>query len=249
MDRRRIVAMRHLKQKVRSVAFSPDGNQIAAGLVNGGLLVVHSSSLLRIVERKDRAEAIQQLKYSPNGEYLAVGSRDNYIDIYKVSTEYHGWKRIGVCSGHSSYITHIDFSCDSSMLQSNDGAYDHLVWSVPNGHRATSEGALLKTEWWSWTCTKGWPVVGIFPPYADGTDVNAADRTNSQTIVATGDDFGKVKIFRYPCTVEGAGFKEYKGHSSHVTNVMFSCDDRSLCSVGGMDLTLMQWQLLEEPEE
>ena len=32
-----------------------------------------------------------------------------------------------------------------------------------------------------------------------------------------------------------APFKRYVGHSSHVTNVRFTCDDRFLISVGGDD--------------
>jgi microtubule-associated protein-like 6 len=39
-------------------------------------------------------------------------------------------------------------------------------------------------------------------------------------VCATGDDFGLVKLFKYPAV--GAGFTKYIGHSSHVTNVKFT---------------------------
>eukprot|EP00353_Schmidingerella_taraikaensis_P000779 CAMPEP_0185596004 /NCGR_PEP_ID=MMETSP0434-20130131/80267_1 /TAXON_ID=626734 ORGANISM="Favella taraikaensis, Strain Fe Narragansett Bay" /NCGR_SAMPLE_ID=MMETSP0434 /ASSEMBLY_ACC=CAM_ASM_000379 /LENGTH=51 /DNA_ID=CAMNT_0028224375 /DNA_START=339 /DNA_END=491 /DNA_ORIENTATION=- len=48
------------------------------------------------------------------------------------------------------------------------------------------------------TCLFGWPVQGIWPGL-DYTDVNAVDRSRNGLLLATGDDFGQVKLFKYPC--------------------------------------------------
>ena len=43
---------------------------------------------------------------------------------------------------------------------------------------------------------------GIWPDGADGTDVNSVDRSKGKQLVATGDDFGNVNLYRYPCVNE-----------------------------------------------
>ena len=61
-------------------------------------------------------------------------------------------------------------------------------------------------------------------------------------MLATGDDFGTVKLFKYPCVIQKACNNEYFGHSSHVTKVKFSANDRFVVSTGGGDMTVMIWE-------
>lgn len=81
---------------------------------------------------------------------------------------------------------------------------------------------------------------GIWPPGVDFTEVNSVDRSQSKHVdgyelVASADDHGKVKVFRYPCTDDSAQPVIGKGHSSHVTNVRFAKGDKYLYSTGGND--------------
>jgi WD40 repeat protein len=96
-------------------------------------------------------------------------------------------------------------------------------------------------EWKTLSCKFGWQVRGIWPG-VDYTDVNAVARSQNQLVLATADDFGKVKLFKYPCYVEKAQFNEYNGHSSHVTKVKFSAGDNYVVSTGGNDKTVLIWQ-------
>lgn len=82
----------------------------------------------------------------------------------------------------------------------------------------------------------------------DGTDINAIDRSNSSyakdmRLLASGDDFGKVRLLEYPCIVKNSQGVIGRGHSSHVTNVKFNSNDKVLVSTGGEDQTILQWDI------
>ena len=95
-------------------------------------------------------------------------------------------------------------------------------------------------KWATWTCVLGWPVQGIWPKGADSTEINAVARSNHKIpdgyhILAKGDDSSKVSLLRYPSLQKGSEAIVQNGHSSHVTNVCFSRDDKYLFSTGGED--------------
>merc|ERR1711998_655265 len=73
------------------------------------------------------AEEVQDLKFSPDGSYLACGSRDNYIHVYDCTKNYH---RCAILRGHSSYVTHLDWTANGKFIQSTDGAYEILYWEA-----------------------------------------------------------------------------------------------------------------------
>jgi len=56
------------------------------------------------------------------------------------------------------------------------------------------------------------------------------------------DDNSLVKLFRFPVDT-GAQFREYEGHSSHVSNIRFSVNDTHIISIGGNDRTIFQWKV------
>ena len=115
-------------------------------------------------------------------------------------------------------------------------------------HQEKSTSRMRDEEWHTQSCIYGWSVRGIWPEGADGTDINACARSNhgGRDLLASCDDHGMVKIFRYPCIVPNADFKPYTGHSSHVTNAAFSNDDRWLISTGGEDRGVFQWEVVRE---
>jgi len=54
-------------------------------------------------------------------------------------------------------------------------------------------------------------------------------------LLATGDDYAKVSLFKYPTLKKNSSYVDKRAHSSHVTNVKFTKDDKNLISTGGED--------------
>ena len=236
---RRQVMVRDLGAKGRSCAYHPDGSQIAIGLAGGGLVILSADSLDTMHAKKDREEPIHELKYSPDGRYLGVGSHDNFIDVYDVGKNY---ARTGVCKGHASFIRHLDWSQDSTVMQSNSGDFETLFWEMPSGKQIKFPADARNVDWATWTCVAGWPVQGILPRSSMGKDVMSCDRSHTRTVVASGDERGCLKLFQYPAH-KGCAARTFGGHSSKITQVRFMFDDTYVVTVGA-DMTVMQWRVV-----
>uniref|UniRef100_A0A673JNP0 Echinoderm microtubule-associated protein-like 3 n=1 Tax=Sinocyclocheilus rhinocerous TaxID=307959 RepID=A0A673JNP0_9TELE len=192
----------------------------------------------------DGNEQLSVMRYSPDGSFLAVGSHDNFIYIYNVTEGGRRYTRFGKCTGHSSFITHLDWSKDGKYIMSNSGDYEILYWDVASGCKLLRNRFESKDrEWASYTCVLGFHVMGVWLEGSDGTDINALCRSHSESMVAVADDFCKVHLFQYPCPKPKAPSYKYEGHGSHVTNVRFTHNDSHLLSMGGKDTCILQWRV------
>ncbi|TYZ67526.1 hypothetical protein PybrP1_004712 [[Pythium] brassicae (nom. inval.)] len=244
----------------RALAFSSDGSHLAVGTSDGSVRVLSAAALDAVVlewkcslpvrgssastngrRRSAGAGGVRVLKYSPDGCWLAVGCQDQRVHVFDA----HTYKKVGECRGHSGAVTHLDFSKDGHVLQSvASGAGELLFWLVASRQRIVSASAVRDVPWATWSCPFGWPVQGVWPPESDGSDVNAVARSEDARVVATGDDAGLVKLFRYPsvaANATAAQARAYAGHASHVTNVTFTHNDLFLLSTGGRDQSVCQF--------
>uniref|UniRef100_A0A3P8RL66 EMAP like 5 n=1 Tax=Amphiprion percula TaxID=161767 RepID=A0A3P8RL66_AMPPE len=238
-----LIARCNMEEPIRCAAVSTDGIHLALGMKDGSFTVLRVRDMTEVVHIKDRKEAIHELKYSPDGAHLAVGSNDNSVDIYGVVQRY---KKVGECIGSSSFITHMDWSTDSKYLQTNDGSGRRLFYRMPSGKEVTNREELKLVQWASWTCVLGPEVNGIWPKYSDINDINSVDANYNNQVLVTADDYGLVKLLRYPCVKKGAKFKKYLGHSAHITNARWSHDYQWVITIGGADHSVFQWKFVPE---
>ncbi|KAG7484962.1 hypothetical protein MATL_G00055720 [Megalops atlanticus] len=224
--------------------FCPNGSVVSVGLNTGRWVVLDLQTRQIVSDYTDGNEQLSVMRYSPDGSFLAVGSHDNFIYIYNVTENGRRYTRFGKCNGHSSFITHLDWSKDGKYIMSNSGDYEILYWDVAGGCKLLRNRFESKDrEWASYTCVLGFHVMGVWLEGSDGTDINALCRSHSERVVAVADDFCKVHLFQYPCPKPKAPSHKYEGHGSHVTNVCFTHNDSHLISMGGKDTCILQWRV------
>ncbi|CAH0560977.1 unnamed protein product [Brassicogethes aeneus] len=236
-----ILWSKDIEEQAQSVAFTKDGMQVVVGCMNGKWLSFDTQTRDLISSHHDGVEPIQVIQFTLDGSMVALGSRDNNIYIYQVSDDGTKYSRVGRCAGHSSFITHLDWATDGQTLRSNSGDYEILYWNAGTCRQIPQSGMMRNVEWATNNCILTFTTIGIWPENADGTDVNACDRSNNKHLLVAGDDFGKIKLFGYPTIQPRSLCHTYGGHSSHVTSVRFLYDDTRLISIGGKDTAVMQW--------
>ncbi|KAK9711895.1 Echinoderm microtubule-associated protein-like 5 [Basidiobolus ranarum] len=248
MHKKTLICKAKLDVPLRSVAIHPKEQQLAVTATTDKLFILNLQGLSKIHEIEPRKGGTKDnwqhvVKYSPNGEYLAVGafSEDSGIDVYATK----GWKHLGTCQGHSSRVMRMDWSNDSQHLQSSSLDSELLFWNIPSCEQEKHPSKLSDVEWNTVECPIGWPTLGVQESWMNGRDIYAVSRSPRMNILASGNTRSQIKLYAYPAYQENAPSKTYQGHSSFVTNVGFSCDGEYLISTGGMDGSVMQWKVVE----
>eukprot|EP00063_Salmo_salar_P011762 XP_013986597.1 PREDICTED: echinoderm microtubule-associated protein-like 6 [Salmo salar] len=232
-----------LGHPAKCTAYSPNGEMVSIGMENGEFIILLVNSLTVWGKKRDRSVAIQDIRFSPDNRLLAVGSVDNAVDFYDLTLG-PSLNRIGYCKDIAGFVVQMDFSADSKYIEVSTGTYSRQVHEVPSGKMVAEQSVIERITWATWTSVLGDEVLGVWPRNAEKADVNCACVSHAGLNVVTGDDFGLVKLFDFPCIEKFAKHKRYFGHSAHVTNIRFSYDDKYVISAGGNDCSLFVWKCL-----
>ncbi|CAF2961159.1 unnamed protein product [Rotaria sp. Silwood2] len=237
---RRMIRFKAFAKLLRTCEYSQSGKTIAVGTKDGQIMILNEADLSVIMTAEHRHREVSDIKFSPNDAYLAVGTHDNFLDIYNVEKR----KRVGIGKTHSSAITHIDWDSKGKLLMTNSAASEQFFYEAPRGTRITSIKTtdIEKMNWFTWTGVLGLVCEGIWEPATSINDINSTDLTKNKKTLATADDFGHVKLFDFPVKGKFAKYKKYTGHSAHVTRVRWTFDDSYLISIGGGDVAILVWK-------
>jgi WD40 repeat protein len=192
--------------------------------------------------------AISMLKYSPNSESIAVGTKANTLEIYSTQDN----KRRAALKKYSGTVNHIDWSIDSGLIQTTSEASELIFIQAEDMKQITNLDevpALLNETWNTQSCVYGWSVQGIWKDHMrTGIEVNMVDRSHNRFYgeyhaLAAADDFGDLRVYKYPCVQPEAQAVLARGHSSFVSNVKWSANDKYIITTGGEDQTIIMWRV------
>nr|XP_019922732.2 echinoderm microtubule-associated protein-like 2 [Crassostrea gigas] len=235
-----------------SVDALPSGKHVVLGTREGHLVVLDilGVSSTESFNQKLCKEKITIVKFSPDGASIAAGSSDGCIYICSHVNKEDGsksWEFKGKFKNHTNAIQSLDWSAetvDSAFLIKSCTAAppEQCVWNAVNFCQ-TDKQDTMSIKWQSETCAVDVSMCGLWSTkLARDSDIYCVAVNPERSLVAVGDSRGQISLFRYPCFKQGAFCHTYRTHST-VRNLLFSEDGQFLLSVGGRDLTILQWEV------
>ncbi|MDH6062099.1 hypothetical protein NWP17_16935, partial [Chrysosporum bergii ANA360D] len=195
---------------------------------------------------------VLSVAYSPDGQTLASGSRDNTIKIWNVKTG----QPLHTLSGHSSWVHSVAYSSDGQTLASGSDDNTIKIWNVKTGqllHTLSGHSSLVLSVAYSpdgqtlasgsydktikiWNVNTGQLLQTLSGHY--NLVLSVAYSPDGQTL-ASGSGDSTIKIWNVRT---GQLLHTLSGHSSWVYSVAYSSDGQTLASGSG-DKTIKIWNV------
>jgi WD40 repeat protein len=122
--------------RVLSLAFSPDGSQLATGggepSRSGELMIwdVATRELLREIEDA-HSDTVFGIDFSRDGKNIVSGAADKFVKIHEVATGKH----VRSFEGHTHHVMDVSWQADGSSLVSAGADNAIKVWNVETGEQ------------------------------------------------------------------------------------------------------------------
>jgi WD40 repeat protein len=122
--------------RVLSLAFSPDGSQLATGggepSRSGELMIwdVATRKLLREIEDA-HSDTVFGIEFSRDGKNIVSGAADKFVKIHEVATGKH----VRSFEGHTHHVMDVSWQADGSSLVSAGADNAIKVWNVETGEQ------------------------------------------------------------------------------------------------------------------
>lgn len=240
-----------LRQKITTIAFSPDLTRVAASTIGGAIRIwAVAKPEESSVEIKAHQGRISHIVFSPDGKYLASAGFDNKANLWSVTTG----KKIRSFEGHQAPLTTIRFAESGRKLLT--AGRDEMIhaWDVNTGkHLRTFEG---HSDWvtglevsqklpvfWSVSLDKtlrvwSWETGQTELVYTYTAPLFELALAGSEKYVAAAGQDGAVLLY----TLHDKSMTVLESHYGSVTHLDFSGDSKFLAS-SSRDKTARLWDV------
>jgi WD40 repeat protein len=238
---------------IRSLAFSPDGQSLVTGMLNGGLQTWDVNSALQIQSLRAHLASVTAVAFSPDSLWFASASRDRKIRLW----ESMGGGEVQSLTGHTSEVRSVAFSPDGQWLLS--GGQDRTVrlWRTATGgesqtlfgHHGPVTAALFSRDGrtiisgsWDrairlWDFFTGREQLS-FEAHTRGVSTLALSHDGKA--LASGSEDGEVRLWNLS---DGSLVTELRtGHRNSITSLAFSPDGKMIAA-GSLGRTVTLWQV------
>jgi WD40 repeat protein len=114
---------------ITSVAFSPDGEQIATSDTNGSIQIWNLKDGQQLALCLGHNSWVWDVAYSPSQPIIASCGQDHQVRLWDI----HTGKCLKLMEGHTGIIGSVSFSPDGKMLASTSGDHTIRLWHVETG--------------------------------------------------------------------------------------------------------------------
>nr|WP_242072301.1 S-layer homology domain-containing protein [Microcoleus sp. FACHB-68] len=126
-----------------SIAFSPDGKTVAAGLSNKTIKIWNVQTGAEVSTLTGHTYAVRTIAFSADGKTLASGSSDKTVKLWNVQTG----QLIRTLTGHSGTVIAVKISPDGKTVASGSQDKTIKVWDLGTGQalRTLDNGGAVGT--------------------------------------------------------------------------------------------------------